>query len=453
MSSWPDEPFVIDPHLQAEAFAQFGSSQTTLPSSDGPGGFSLSSPVPSFASMESLSCAEALRVLGQIQSLARQQEEILGQLRRHEDLLKEMASKYDADDKGDGGETYRPKKKKKMSKKESGRILTEVNVRELTPEQQKVRSELLTHLEKQMKKLVGVQENENVPQNTNSVRDCDDESVLPDSETVHGDDEVYIAEFGKEVGNGNNKRLIQQAAYLVFKHQTDPELRRLTYEDVPFSAKDIEELSKDPFRFWKKAHEDKENPEKKKRKEDLLKRGMRRQRKRQKKIDRGKSVPTYKLTHGNVQAGKLLHTDWMSDELSCRSDLEADDERKKDYQNEKLVKAGYSLDAKGMEVWETVRPAFRSAEVNALYNELDEITEKQKSKKRAKKPTVKRVYLGRMNYEIPELAPYPFMVNQTWKCIYVDAKGRKDKFEMRSCDPKGFGTRFGEVGSGADERD
>ena len=82
----------------------------------------------------------------------------------------------------------------------------------------------------------------------------------------------------------------------------------------------------------------------------------------QKKFDRGLAVAEYLRKHGDVAVEDLLHTDWMSEYVSGRSDLE--EAAKDEYENEKLVKAGYSLESKGVEIWEVVKPGFRSLGVS-----------------------------------------------------------------------------------------
>ncbi|KAL5482972.1 hypothetical protein ACEPAI_9567 [Sanghuangporus weigelae] len=86
-----------------------------------------------------------------------------------------------------------------------------------------------------------------------------------------------------------------------------------------------------------------------------------------------------------------------------------------------------------------VRPAFRSKEVNNLFENLDKVySEKQKASDR-RKPTIRRVFIGKMKYDIPTSTPYPFMIDPDWKQVFVDDKGLEDKLKVMPADPKGFG--------------
>ena len=72
----------------------------------------------------------------------------------------------------------------------------------------------------------------------------------------------------------------------------------------------------------------------------------------------------YSLIHEDVDVSLLLDTDWMSEYLSDRSELQ-DDDQKQEYRARKLAMAGYSLQAKDVDIWERVRPGFRSEEVSS----------------------------------------------------------------------------------------
>lgn len=87
-----------------------------------------------------------------------------------------------------------------------------------------------------------------------------------------------------------------------------------------------------------------------------------------------------------------------------------------------------------------------------MYLELDEIFAKRQRRTKSKIKAVKRVSLGRMNNDIPERVPYPFMVSSNWKSIHVDGKERTNEFEVLEEDPAGFGGKSGEVRAEASDR-
>ncbi|KAL5485862.1 hypothetical protein ACEPAI_6904 [Sanghuangporus weigelae] len=211
----------------------------------------------------------------------------------------------------------------------------------------------------------------------------DGKSFLPEGSVPCDSGDLIIPDFKKEVGDDINKRLIGQTSFLAYKDQTDPE--------------------------------------KKARAQVKRKSNARKQRQRQRKFDRGKAAKQL-ATETGIDTSPVLLTDFMSEYLSSRA-------------------AGFSPEVDDIEVWEMVRPAFRSKEVNDLFENLDKVySEKQKASNR-RKPTIRRVFIGKMKYDIPTSAPYPFMIDPDWKQVFIDDKGLEDKLKVMPADPKGFGLR------------
>ncbi|KAL5485640.1 hypothetical protein ACEPAI_6681 [Sanghuangporus weigelae] len=430
MSSERDELFPIDPHVRSE-------SMQAIPPSSFPSGMFVSSPPTTvtgslgmnstssiFGSTSSPSLSESLGsdqaqfVLFRVQDLERKTDAIMAEMGQQRALLERIFRKrgWDADDE-DNENTVQKKKKKKLSET---RPLTSMPLNDLTEEQSKTRKELLAHIDKQMRTLAGLE---------------NDERVLPKDATPGEEGGHIIPDFKKEVVDSINKRLISQAAFLVYTQQTDFTTRKLTYPGVPFTSNDVDELTKEAFRSWKRKHENTQDPERKKKHKETSKKAMRRQRKRQ-------GAELYNTQMG-IDASPLLLTDWMSDYLSDRSDIATEND-KDEYKLMKCKAAGYSPETKDVEVWETIRPAFRSAEVNQVYEKLDELFVERQRLSKKKKPTVRRVHLGKMKYDIPATAPYPFMVDSAWKAVFVDERGLADDFKVMPEDPKYFGMRRNE---------
>ncbi|KAL5536175.1 hypothetical protein ACEPAF_4280 [Sanghuangporus sanghuang] len=219
----------------------------------------------------------------------------------------------------------------------------------------------------------------------------------------------------------------------------DPNLRKLMFPNVMFTSNDVDKLAKDAFRRWKKKHEKSQDPDKKKKHEAMSKKGVRKQRQRQKKIDRAKAAKAIRSVVG-VNATSCCLTDWMSEYLSDRAEI-VDKKKKTKYNNLKRRAAGYTSSAGDVPVWETVKPAFRSDEAEELYVKLDKVFVELQKLSRNKKQSVKHVFMGEIKYDIPAIAPYPFMVDQTWKKTFVDDKGLANQFRTLPEDPSGLDTK------------
>lgn len=60
-------------------------------------------------------------------------------------------------------------------------------------------------------------------------------------------------------------------------------------------------------------------------------------------------------------------------------------------------------------------------------------------------PSVRRVDLKRVNNEIPEMPPFPFMVDSNWHQEYVLDNPDAGHFDVLRRDPRGFGSRKDET--------
>lgn len=130
----------VDPRLLTE-----GSSQHLRYSSNTQESSFFSSSDSFLASSGSLPLTEVDQLVAYLRTLEGKHDQAIARLQRHEERLNKLEERreYDGDDESDGSVVHVPKRRRrKKNRAKKARILTEGNVRDLSDEQQKVRSEI-----------------------------------------------------------------------------------------------------------------------------------------------------------------------------------------------------------------------------------------------------------------------------------------------------------------------
>ncbi|KAI0045688.1 hypothetical protein FA95DRAFT_1573624 [Auriscalpium vulgare] len=362
--------------------------------------------------------------------------------------LKRTRSDDAPDSDGDGAT---PRKRAKKSRSKSGpvdRVLS-VPKENLTSEQTVVRAELRGHVKTHLMSLTGIQPNGMKGRDGRGDGDSDsDMEPVSDDETNSGAEKLRF-DFTQDVTAAANEAVIQRAADLVWREQTDKDMRTLTHQNVSFTLKDLVAFGKDYFREWRRKHVAASDPVRAKK--QAMKKAMNRRVQRQKMLqdDREKALATYQDKYKKDVAAVLEEAAWMSDELSG---LDTDDESKRQtHRDEVAAAARLSKEDKdeGIPVWEVRRPAYRTQEVNDIIDELDRLRrEQRKANGKARRVTTKRVNLGRLNQEPPAVPVYPFMLDTEWFKMYKASHPGEDIF-AKAEDPEAFCAEDNSIASSA----
>ncbi|KAL5530868.1 hypothetical protein ACEPAF_7126 [Sanghuangporus sanghuang] len=346
---------------------------------------------------------------------------------RYGAILKRLASQQGLDIEGE----IDPPQTKKRSRASDDRFLTSAKKKELTKVQRDVRSEILKLLNKTLRMLAGTKEDSHLPP----------ADLAPGEHRNDKNGIVLIPDFTREVTYGINSRLVTQATTLVYRDQADAIRKDIRFKDVLFTEQDVLEIAKAAFRNWKESYKLATDENAKDKAKAEKKRAAQTQRKRQKKQDRIEMQDEY-LLHYSADVGDVLDTDWTSDYVSELDNTE--DESERAFHRGRMVSAaGLQGSGQGEIIWERVRPAFRSEEINLVYSHLVELLEERDASSGKKKVGARRVDLGRTHNRVPAKPPYPFMVNETWRQKFVDGKHLDPPFRMKREDPEGFGKKKG----------
>ncbi|KAI0038185.1 hypothetical protein FA95DRAFT_1613570 [Auriscalpium vulgare] len=335
-----------------------------------------------------------------------------------------------------------PRKRAKQSRSKGGvldRILS-VPKENLTAEQAAVRAELKELVKTQLKLLTGIQSNGtlNPEDKDNTDGESDDDFPVSDDENPAAEKFLHF-DFTQDVTALANELVIQRAADIVWREQMDKETCTLTHKNTLFTLKDLVSFGKDNYREWRRKRNIASDPILAKKR--ALKQAINRRVQRQKALqeDREKVLAAYQTKYKRNVAAVLEEAAWMSDELSG---LDTDDETKRRTHRDELATAARLSKEdrdEGVPVWEVRRPAYRTQEVNDIIDELDGLRrEQRKANRKAKRATTKRVNLGRLRQDPPDVPVYPFMLDTEWFKTYKAAHPGDDLFAKPE-DPKEFG--------------
>ncbi|TDL17695.1 hypothetical protein BD410DRAFT_901363 [Rickenella mellea] len=336
----------------------------------------------------------------------------------------------DADDENDGRQRKRKRTKRRSLRSEH---ILSVKTDRLNREQKETRNELHGMVKREMEELTGITKKEALPGPTTPVPAHTDETNSDHRQLMH-------SKLDRDVTDAKNKAIIMRAAELVFKEQTDGDLRKLKHKDVKFTEADLRSFATAVLRSWKRRFEAENNGEKGRKAKLQAQKNKRHQRQRTLKAARLAVAELYAEIHDGADPSCLLETDWMTEEVSS---LDTSDDEEKEAHRQKMVQAARLTEKEiecGTVVLEKIKPLFRSDEVDGIYEELDQLgrkKQKESGKTYARKP---RADLGRTRVQPPAVSLYPFMVRESWFEDHIAGTSLEDNFEVLPEDPEGFGS-------------
>ncbi|KAI0038537.1 hypothetical protein FA95DRAFT_1613306 [Auriscalpium vulgare] len=381
-----------------------------------------------------------LALVADVQSLAQRLRVVESEVAQ---LKRSHSEGGGAHDSADNNDATRPKRSKK-SRTAGGapdRILSGAK-ENMTTEQATVRAELQTLVRAQLSLLTGIQRNgiTKPKDGEDSASDADSDVDLPASDDEDpATTKLLCFDFTQDVTAAANELVIQRAADIVWREQTDTAACTLTHKNILFTLKDLVAFGKDIYRDWRRKRNTANDPGLAKK--TALKRALNRRAQRQKALheDRVKVLAAYQKKHKNNVAAVLEEAAWMSDELSG---LDTDDEgKRRTHRNELAAAARLSKEDKR---WRSARlgspPAslqnargksMSSASflVNDIIDDLDALRrEQRKANGKARRIATKRVNLGRLRQEPPAVPVYPFMLDTEWFKSYKAAHPGEEVF-------------------------
>ncbi|KAH9923574.1 hypothetical protein B0H21DRAFT_826820 [Amylocystis lapponica] len=360
----------------------------------------------------------------------------------------------DADNESDEHPTKKRSRRAKTTK--ADRILT-VKGKKLANDQIMVAAELKTRINQKLMDLTGLGPNP-FPLRKAAADEDGDEPPAEDgpgaNEGAGGDEVVpnrmefdFVSTHG--VRKPANARVIQRAVDLVFTDETNPDTRTITHPTVQFTKPDLAEFAKSKFRTWRKCYLNRVDEEKNAAAivhQAKNKRHRRRQQAWLRKL-RASQVEKYLKKYG-VNPEPLLHTDWMSEQVSGWSDDEESQSARRKLLAERASLTPADIES-GTKVLERRQLAWRSAALTLVYARLDELVIAYR--KRSANPTIdkyKRINLGRPRLDAPDTKVYPFAISARWIRGHLEDVATIDTFKNN---PAGFEDAHTELSSSGSE--
>ncbi|KAF7359561.1 hypothetical protein MVEN_00679500 [Mycena venus] len=313
----------------------------------------------------------------------------------------------------------------------------------LNDKQAETRKQLMRKVKSELMSLTGMKK-----QDDDS--DSGSDEAEASSSTATESRPLLTFSFDKPVNHPNNLQILERAANLIWKEQSDPKLPTfsLPHPDVKFTLADCIAFGKTNLRSWTrswKAQNDATLAAKKAEQESKNRRVMRQ---REIKSKRLSVVQKYEEEYGYNPAC-VLETDLMTEE---HSELDTEDEAKK-LTHRKMLKSKVKIDSDedDVAIWEVVRPDFQSKSLIKLKKRLDGFAkEKKLEKKKRSRALTHRVDLGKTNPKIPHQTLYPFMVAKCWYLENIhDNEENAGLLDLYAEDPEGWNVV--DLGNDADD--
>ncbi|KAI0026576.1 hypothetical protein K488DRAFT_92282 [Vararia minispora EC-137] len=238
-------------------------------------------------------------------------------------------------------------------------------------------------------------------------------------------------DFQRGVKDKTNLTMIQQVASIVFPalKLDDPVQRPMYYHQgctFKITFHTIVELGKITYQGFKQEYARQQSPEGREKKALENQENLRRQRRKMKAAQRREATPTFKKRYG-VDLSSHIHTDWMSDEVSC-------------------AEGKTTLDAQAQRAWRRKVGAsvYRSAEEAAkakffgilqspwhekLYGDacrvLSDIHTELQASKRQQGQHTRRIRIKHTSKRVPLTTPYCWQINQDFYEAHKDEESMK----------------------------
>ncbi|PSR70652.1 hypothetical protein PHLCEN_2v13457 [Hermanssonia centrifuga] len=362
--------------------------------------------------------------------MQRDMQDMRSEIARLKASAAEMADHEQSED-----ETPRCSKTKR--KRANMYILCKKNAK-LTDDQLTVKECLRKLTKKEMQNLTGIKKNP-FPIHRDPDEISDEEIEAPDGQPTTTRMPI---EWPEDVNSIVNHAVIQRAALLVYREQTDQATRTISIV-LPFTQQDVEELAKVTFRSWKKGWRLQRDLNAKERRLAQVTMLRRQGRQRTLKEQRETAVEQFKKDHEGIDPTCLLKTPWMSEAVSDLSS--GSDQAKITHQRRLAEAAGRTLQdiLDGMKILEKRSLSWRSHTVTAVFEELDHNRRKALRKKKKNVNTIPRYDLGRVKTQHPSAETpkiFPFMISRRWYKENEAETLTEDWPGTRKRNPDGFST-------------